>query len=107
MTRYKPLTSEETERLAILIEETVEITSEFNRLSNDLIQTATKTLRHGYESCHPATNITNREALEIEIGHLLNAVSMMVYKGDLDLDKIIDSAKVKSETIVKYLHHQK
>lgn len=93
---YHQLTPGELERLAILIEEASEVQ-----------QIACKVLRHGYESCHPLKEdfVTNRNYLEKEMGHLINAVNMII-KHDVDGENVESSAQQKAATIGRYLHHQ-
>ncbi len=95
------LSPAEVERLVLLIEE-----------SGEIIQAATKILRHGYESTHPdKPHRTNRMDLEKEIGHFNIALVLMtqsiVEDGtiDLNLEHINNSEYEKSLSISKYLHH--
>jgi len=62
------------ERLAMLIEECGEV-----------IQAATKVLRHGWDSHHPevADGETNKEALERELGDVMGVMHGMTTKGDI------------------------
>lgn len=87
----------ETERLALLAEECGEV-----------IQIIGKILRHGYESYHPSDEFKNlnRKLLQKEIGHVKNAVNMMVKADDVDKDSIQGHCDLKSGDILKYLNHQ-
>lgn len=90
---FNQLTEAEQERLVILIEEAVEVA-----------QAGTKILRHGYESVYNGE--TNRQALQRELGHVVNAVDFMVFKGDLSGGDVMDSSEDKANKITGYLHHQ-
>jgi hypothetical protein len=95
---FNRLTPAEAERLALLIEECAEVQ-----------QSATKILRHGYESVNPKLpkhlQETNRHALERELGDLMHCIKRM--GADLDIERINTLAEsVKPETIKPYLHHQ-
>jgi len=96
-TPFNDLCPAEVERLAILAEECAEV-----------IQIVGKILRHGYKSTHPDNEDgpNNREMLEGEIGHVLNAIKRM----DESLDILASNAKKeqrrKAVKIEKYLHHQ-
>jgi len=91
------LSAAQLERLAVLNEECSEVQ-----------QAVSKIIRHGYESFNPLPNADkteNREALEKELGHLLNAVRMLcVY--DLSNVAIQTHADDKRSTIPRWLHHQ-
>ena len=90
------LTKAETERLSLLVEECSEV-----------IQAATKILRHGYESLNPdnPAHAGNRSDLEDEIGHVVFAVSMLVRNGDVKPLHIEQSAAFKVKKVRRYLHH--
>lgn len=98
MNPYSGLSAAEAERLYILIEECSEV-----------IQAATKVLRHGWESVDPtvppAERFTNRITLEKEIGHVVTINALMVERGDLDHDRIIYAARAKLATINQWPHH--
>lgn len=86
----------ELERLAIFVEE-----------CGEAIQVVGKILRHGYESYHPDNpNLTNRAELETEIGHIKNAIDMLVDKKDINEINIAEQRYKKSLEIKKYLRHQ-
>jgi NTP pyrophosphatase (non-canonical NTP hydrolase) len=91
------LTVSEQERLQILIEECGEV-----------IQAASKVLRHGYESTNPTIegSLTNREFLEKELGHLSNIRDMMVGHTDLNKYNITQSEIKKRQSISQWLHYQ-
>lgn len=95
MKNFNKLTPAETERLAILSEECAEV-----------IHIIGKIVRHGYESCHPSGSPTNRESLEIEIGHVNFIQHFMIQKKDINMTMICQSLTEKSSKIQKYLHHQ-
>ncbi len=92
---HNELTPAEHERLSILIEECGEV-----------IQAIGKIMKHGYNSTHPETSVTNRDTLETEISHVLFAVNYMMDRGDIDAVKIATHHLEKKEAIKPYLHHQ-
>jgi hypothetical protein len=94
---FNQLTPAEAERLAILAEECAEV-----------IQVVGKILRHGYESTHPASpeGPTNRELLQMELGHIGSALALMLSKCDLSNLLIFEAEVTKTKTIREYLHHQ-
>lgn len=98
------LMPDEVERLSIFVEEMSEVSQELNKL----IQTTMKILRHGYKVIDPHTLIeyNNRQALETELGHLSNAITLMQRNNDISAEHIEQAAEAKRQTIVKYLHHQ-
>ena len=89
------LTLAQTERLVVLMEEQAES-----------IQATCKVIRFGFESKHPDGGPTNREALEIELGNVLNAVCMLSDADDLDVENIITAAALKAEVIGQFLKYQ-
>lgn len=91
------LDASEIERLAVLIEECAEVS-----------QAACKVLRHGYSSYNPfdPDQKTNQRHLAQEIGHLLNAISMMKNCFDICPHEMSKSKRKKKRTIRKYLHFQ-
>lgn len=95
MEHFNELTPAETERLVLVMEE-----------ASEVVQACAKILRHGYESAHPSGGPTNRYDLCKELGHLDNATRMMFVAGDISEGHAIESARVKGETIGRYLHHQ-
>jgi hypothetical protein len=99
---FNGLSEAEQERLVILVEECGEV-----------IQAASKILRHGYESTNPKAITpedelpeTNRSALERELGDLGHAVRRMEAEADLNPLAITARAASKPERIRPYLHHQ-
>lgn len=90
------LTNAELERLAILSEELAEVS-----------QLIGKIIRHGYESYHPDDpDTTNRQLLEVEIGHVNLACALMVDAKDIDPKEIVKSSEYKGISIKKWLHFQ-
>lgn len=91
------LTESHVERLNVLQEECAEV-----------IQSASKILRFGYESKHPRfpEGPTNREHLEEEIGNLTVMLDFMITAGDIDEKQIYTKAEEKKDTIGKYLRFQ-
>lgn len=86
----------EVERLNMLIEECSEV-----------IKCATKILRHGYESRHPASPVmTNRMELMKELGDVF-AVSHIMIKGDDISETYVSEAAARGRSKkLKYTHHQ-
>ena len=91
---FNGLSPAEVERLALLIEECGEVT-----------QAASKILRHGYESCHPASGIDNHTALESELGDLLFALGWLVGSGDIVRGRVDAAIRAKGDRVAPYLHH--
>lgn len=90
------LSEAEIERLAILIEECAEVQ-----------QIACKILRHGYESYNPTIvqGKSNREELEIELGDLTFAITLLEKEGDTNVLSRISFMEQKAQKVQKYLHH--
>ncbi|MBN9525413.1 MAG: hypothetical protein J0H82_04355 [Alphaproteobacteria bacterium] len=82
------------ERLALLIEE-----------SSEVIQAATKILRFGADSTHPATGETGTQGLERELGDLDVAIRLMAACGDVDDAAIDRAADGKAGRIGPQLKH--
>lgn len=99
MTFSNELTQAQVERLALLIEECGEV-----------IQAASKVLRHGYPSANPDKPPTyvgdNKWELGRELGHLLHAQDMVVNAGDVSIADVETGRIRKRETIGRWLHHQ-
>ncbi len=101
-TPFNNLSPAETERLSILAEECAEV-----------ILVVGKTLRHGWtptdHSVNPPKGYDNREDLITELGHVRNAIDLLIEKGDLGnfaLHGIAISAAAKRAKWGPYLHHQ-
>src|SRR5574343_1791543 len=94
---FNQLSPAEAERLALLSEELGEAQ-----------QAIGKILRHGYESCSPFDwdKISNREALERELGDCLLALDLMTQAGDVDPKRINTRKEYKRKIVRRYLHHQ-
>lgn len=92
---FNRLTPAEAERLAILSEELGEVQ-----------QIIGKILRHGYESMHPDGGPTNRQLLELELGHVEHAIFRLHEAGDTDPLEVLRAVEMKAERIGRYLHHQ-
>lgn len=90
---FNQLTPAEIERLALLAEE-----------MGEAIQAIGKVLRHGYESCHPTTGISNRETLTRELGDVRHCMIRMCDFLDLKKDDIHMYADAKAVSVEKYLH---
>lgn len=79
MEHFNKLTPAEAERLAILAEECSEV-----------VKTAMKIMRHGYESFDPTGKElgTNRQQLEREIADIEVAFNRMVKNDDIDIGEV-------------------
>jgi NTP pyrophosphatase (non-canonical NTP hydrolase) len=97
MNPFNGLTPAEHERLAILAEEL-----------GEAAQAIGKILRHGYESYHPShpERGSNRHQLELELGDVSFAISLLTRTGDVSFERINERAFEKAESIKSYLHHQ-
>ena len=99
---FNKLTEAQAERLALVAEECAEV-----------IQTVSKILRHGYDSCNPLlavpddeNPITNQMLLEKELGHVICAMRKLLHAGDLSESEIDRYADEKASKIKRWLHHQ-
>lgn len=89
------LSPAEVERLALLLEE-----------MGEAQQIIGKILKHGYESCHPGRpDVSNRQELEIELGHVVAAMFLLKESEDISEDALARHAEEKEGTVGKYLHH--
>ena len=93
MDGHSTLSAAEAERLAMLIDECGEV-----------IQAATKILRHGFESYHPDDPTTsNRDLLTNEMADLFAVYEMM----DADFARIDAAAQETAfAKKMRYAHHQ-
>lgn len=89
------LTEAQRERLEILAEE-----------AGEVVQMAMKTLRFGYSSSSPFKVETNKQLLEKELGHLDNAMNMMIHFDDVSPMRIKLARDEKSVHIKPYLRFQ-
>lgn len=87
------------ERLVILIEE-----------AGEVIQAATKILRHGYDSYHPKDpeQTPNRTQLVEELIDLLSIMDAMEFNGDMSISDKSNAASLEYrwQEKLKYTHHQ-
>lgn len=96
MEHFNKLTPAEDERLALLVEEMGEV-----------LQVIGKIQRHGYDNFHPDhPEITNRNDLEKELGHVRAITDMLVGNKDVDWDAIRRSYAKRLHLQKPYLHHQ-
>lgn len=88
----------EIERLALLIEECGEV-----------IQAATKVLRHGYDSRNPfaKNGITNQDALAKEIGQLECSIYILKCADDVRAVDVAEAYSEKLHSIKEWLHFNK
>ncbi len=94
MSHFNKLSPAQAERLALLAEECAEV-----------IQIVGKILRHGYSSCHPDGTGPNSRLLEVEAGHVLAALRLMVAEGDIEQTEVVSERNAKLRRVGKYLHH--
>jgi len=87
----------EAERLHLLIEECGEV-----------IQAATKVLRHGYDSVHPfiTDSLDNTGYFEFELGDLSAIIGIMIRSGDISGLEITKHQEDKIHRLPKWTHHQ-
>ena len=91
------LSDAQAERLAVLIEEL-----------GEALQAAGKILRHGYESYNPTVEngVSNRRALERELGDVYAAIQMMGTAEDVSEHGVGRRMIEKKQGIKPWLHHQ-
>lgn len=97
-TRELPgLSAAQLERLALLAEECAEV-----------VMAVTKIQRHGFSSYNPLVpgSLTNREALEKEVGHVLCAIQILLDAEDVQGGRIDGWRGRKQAEIHRWLHHQ-
>ena len=94
---FNALSPAEAERLAFLIEECGEV-----------IQAASKILRHGYDSFNPTldADVSNRDRLTIELGQVRAAMYLLHTSGDINehREKVATLTKIRS--VRHGMHHQ-
>ena len=90
---FKKLTESQMERLALLLEELGEAQHAIGKI-----------IRHGYESSHPQTCITNTVMLESELGDVIYSIKLMIENGDINKDRVEEAIKSKQNRVKKYLH---
>lgn len=94
---FNKLTNKQMEQLFCLAEE-----------SGEVVQAINKILRHGYESYSPfdENKVTNRQALERELGNVYHWIQELVDASDLNMEAIEDAAWEKSKSCKPFMHHQ-
>lgn len=96
---FNGLSPAQAERLALLLEELGEAQ-----------QAIGKILRHGYESYNPtvplADRLSNRQALERELGDVMAAMGMLSAEGDIDASEVFRAKERKLLALKPWLHHQ-
>lgn len=99
MSKSNNLNEAQEERLIVLAEEL-----------SEAAQAVMKILRHGYASFNPTVavrkRISNKDHLEAELGHVLNAIDMLERKGEISEANLAVNKHQKALTVGKYLHHQ-
>jgi NTP pyrophosphatase (non-canonical NTP hydrolase) len=91
---YPDLTPAELERLALVMEE-----------ASEVVQAATKILRHGYEGRYDE-GPTNREALERELGDLRYAIALLIGADDISESAVFLATHAKAKRAPRFLRHQ-
>jgi hypothetical protein len=91
------LTSPETERLALLLEE-----------MGEAQQIIGKILRHGYASSNPLkpNSENNREMLTRELGDVLVAIDLMTAAQDIHAYEIEVCKQFKQVSVKQWMHYQ-
>lgn len=92
---YNQLTNAETERLSLLMEECAEV-----------IQAASKILRHGWRTEHNGITYDNLHQLEVELGDVGAILHMMYRADDINVDRVVHNENLKRPILAKWLHHQ-
>jgi hypothetical protein len=96
MDNANKLTPAELERVSVLVGELGESTQAVGNI-----------LRHGYESHHPLDpRQTNRTDLEMELGDIYAALSMMYTAKDISKSRVMKYCRKKLANPNRYLHHQ-
>jgi len=92
------LNDAERERLTLLVEECGEV-----------LQIIGKILRHGYESTDPTKrdSTTNRQLLEMELGHIKAAILLASHNGDIGPVEMDAAMMRKLAGVGRYLHFQR
>lgn len=68
-------------------------------------QVVGKILRHGIDSYHPdRPGVSNAQLLELEAGHVLAAIDLLVACGTLDREALEKSRRSKLEKLRRWLH---
>jgi NTP pyrophosphatase (non-canonical NTP hydrolase) len=88
------LTPEQREILTLLVEECAEV-----------IQAATKILRHGYDSYHPSGRYDNRTTLEQELGDLTGVQSLLARSKEFNIENVGVFARDKLQRLRQWSHH--
>lgn len=93
----KPVTPAELERLAIIAEE-----------MGEAQQVIGKIIRHGFDNFNPFSlaPVTNRAALEKELGDVRAAMILLCDAGDIRKSAIHEWAEVKRKTALEWFRHQ-
>ena len=104
MLPFNQLTPAGAERLAVLAEELGEAVA----VMGSALQAIGKVLRHGYEGSNliDIAAVSNREALERELGDVRHAMIQLCNGGHVSKAAIHARADRKAEAIGQYLHHQ-
>lgn len=87
------ITDDERERLACVAEE-----------ANELAKNCMKAIRHGLDSRHPATGLSNRQLIAQEVGDLLAMLGVSAYAGDFDLLAANRGSHAKLERSNQFMH---
>ncbi|MNY48020.1 hypothetical protein D3C86_1833250 [compost metagenome] len=73
----------------------------------EVIQAVGKILRHGYDSCHPETGVSNADALRREVIDVFAVLNLMDFASDPGAGGTTDQELQESiDRKLKYCHHQ-
>ena len=86
----KRYTNEST-NLEILAEECAEVS-----------QIKSKIVRFGLDDTYPARGMSNRQALELELGHVLTMIHILCEQGTISYDNVLAGADSKLEKMVNW-----
>jgi NTP pyrophosphatase (non-canonical NTP hydrolase) len=91
---FNGLTEEEHEALSLLMEECGEV-----------VQAIGKIMRHGLDSDHPGTLITNRDALAKEVSDVQCSIKILLRDGVIDQKKIDKARREKIRKLRTNFRH--
>lgn len=84
----------------------VELLACLSEEAGEVSQAVGKILRHGYNSCHPVTGVSNRRSLTKEIGDVFAIAALLVAAGEIGEEEIEEAKRDKLRRISYYLHYK-